>query len=413
MPYRIAMFSDTHLGYAARCRSHVASGLNMRVRDGFLGLRDTVDAILAEGDIDMVLHGGDLFHRSHPDIASIAFARQQLRRLTDAGLPFVLNTGNHDFANDRGKVPATQAVDDPAAGLHAVTAPYEILTPTTGVNIHVVSHLGLVAAERSMPEPVSGEVNVFLSHGAAQVPGHEIFACVDSPGEAVIGYDVLTMPWNITLLGHYHGMGALPGFDKAPTGQAWYAGSLLRRGFSDPAGGRGWLLVTVNDDGTVTVEPRYVRQRDQHDLAVIDATGLTGAEVEEIVRAHLADIDIPESIIRQRVINCPLAVRRGVDTAALTERTSDALVWQLEFLRPASPEFAEATEADAAVESLRTAGAADLPAMWEEWFPGYSDRAALPAAVTEQVAEHGAAYIAEVSRTAETGADAADTGSQP
>lgn len=400
MTYRIAMLSDTHLGYAARCRTHAPSGLNMRVRDGYLGLRDTVDAILAAGDIDAVVHGGDLFHRSHPDVTSIVFARTQLARLTRAGIPVVLNTGNHDFANDRGKSPATAAVDDPEQGLNAVIQPYRRLTPVDGLHIHAISHVGLVAAERAMPEPVDGAVNVLLTHGAAQVPGHEIFACIDSPGEAVIGYDVLSMPWHVSLLGHYHGQGALPGFDKGATGQAWYAGSLLRRGFSDPAGGRGWLHVTVHSDGNVTVEPRYVTQRPQYDLPAIDATGLTGSDVEELIRAHVCEVDTPEAIIRQRVINCTLPVRRAVNTAAITALTEEALMWQLEFVRPAAVEFSEGTEADAAVESLRTAGASDLPNMWQSWFPDYSAKADVPAALREPVFQRGAALIAAASERA-------------
>jgi len=401
MSYKIAFFSDTHLGYSAKCRSH-KSGLNMRNRDGFLGMKETIDQILAE-DVDFVIHGGDLYHRSHPAIAEIAFGRRQLERLATAGIPVSIATGNHDFANDKGKSPATAAVHDPDRGIYAVTEPYKIISPVEGLNFHIISHLGLLSTERIIPEPISGEVNIFTTHGAAQVPGHEVFACLDSPGEAVIGYDVLTLPWSASLLGHYHGMGPLPGFDAGKTGQAWYAGSLLRRGFSDPEGGRGWLLATINDDGTVKIERKYVSQRAQFDLDFIDATGLTGAEVEERIRENISGVDINDAIIRQRVINCSLAVRRGIDGKALGDLMSTALVWQPEFLRPAEIEFAEETPSDVAVASLSTAGSSDLPGMFTGWFGGYADRATLPAELRPTIKEAGIALLKSVSKEVETG----------
>jgi DNA repair exonuclease SbcCD nuclease subunit len=226
----------------------------MRVFDGWRGLERTVDDILAnheEAPIDAVVHAGDLFHRSNPTPGDIAIARRQLERFARAGIPVFANTGNHDFANEKGKAPATLAVHDPDRNINMVTDPHQVFRVSDGLIINMVSHVGLLArTDRPTPEPVEGAVNLFCAHGAAQVPGHEMFACVDSPGEAVISAEFLNMPWHATLLGHYHGMGPLPGMTQG-MGQAWYAGSLLRRGFSDAEGGRGWLLVTVEDNNNV------------------------------------------------------------------------------------------------------------------------------------------------------------------
>lgn len=401
MSYKIAFFSDTHLGYAAKCRNN-SSGINIRNVDGLLGLRETVTQILNEEDIDLALHGGDFFHRPQPAIAEIVFANKQLGRFSKAGIPVIGLTGNHDFANDKSKSPATAALDDPDRDINMVTSPYKIFKPVEGVNIHVISHLGLLSAERIIPEPIDGEINIFTTHGAAQVPGHEVFACLDSPGEAVIGYDVLTLPWTASLLGHYHGMGALPGF-QSDLGQAWYAGSLLRRGFSDPEGGRGWLLATIHDDGHVTVEPKYIHQRPQFDLQFIDATGLTGKDVEERMRANLAKVEVGDAIIRQRVINCSLPTRRGVDLKSLGELTEKALIWQPEFIRPAELDFAEESVHDLAVSSLSTAGSSDLPGMFSNWFAGFAERSSIPHEIRPVVEESGIQLLKSVSAGVESG----------
>lgn len=402
MTFRVAFFADTHLGYATRCRSH-SSGLNMRVFDGYVGLRETVDQILAS-NVDVVLHGGDLFHRSHPTVSDIAWARKQLERLADAGIPVIGVTGNHDFANDRGKSSATSAVNDPGRNINMVTDSYQIFEVGEGINVHAVSHLGLISDPRVIPEFADDDTNILISHGAAQVPGHEIFATVDSPGEAVLGYDVLTQPWSVGLLGHYHGMGPLPGFDKGDHGQVWYAGSLLRRGFSDPEGGRGWLLVEIESPKKVTITPQYIKQRPQHDLAFIDATGKKAAQVEEEIIENLQAVKTAGAIIRQRVINCPLSVRRGIDTARIAQYAEDALVWQPEFLRPEQADYAALDKSDSAITSLTSAGSADLPTMFSKWFDDYSGSQGIAADLKKPVTENSTTLLRRVSADSETGA---------
>jgi len=369
--------------------------------DGLEGFKETVTNIV-DAEVDLVLHGGDLFHRSAPGVGEIAIARQQLERFAKNGIPVIGATGNHDYATDRGKSSATAAVHDHDRKIDMVTGAYKKFHPTSGLNIQVVSHAGLIGLNRVVPTPVDGEISIFMTHGAAQVPGSEVFTCVDSPGEAVVGFDLLSAPWAATLLGHYHKRGPLPGFNQGPTGQVWYAGSLLRRGFSDPPCGRGWLLIEVQDDNSVVITPQNVGQRAQEDLLIIDAAGLTGADVEERIRANLSTVDLStEPILRQRVINCPVAVRRGVDTHALREFTDRALIWQLEFFRPPLGDFVS-ENVDAPGSSIATAGGADLPATWNTWFDGYANSVSLPDVQRSEVAESGETLLRQVSDKVET-----------
>lgn len=401
MSYRLAFLADTHLGYATRCKSH-SSGLNMRVFDGYVGLRETIDQILAS-EIDLVLHGGDLFHRSQPTVSDIAWARKQFDRLAEAGIPVIGVTGNHDFANDRGKSSATAAIDDPLRNVRMVTDAYQVFQVADGINVHAVSHLGLISDPRALPEIDANEINILISHGAAQVPGHEIFATVDSPGEAVLGYDVLTLPWSVGLLGHYHGMGALPGFDSGKKGQIWYAGSLLRRGFSDPEGGRGWLKVEIEDPKNVTITPQFIRQRPQFDLAYIDAQNKTAAEIEEQIIANLDSINTKGAIIRQRVINCPLSLRRGIDMNRVNEKAADALVWQPEFIRPEQSDYVALDKSEAAISSLTSAGSADLPTMFTRWYESYASEQGIAKELQTDVNKITIDLLRQVSADAETG----------
>ncbi len=399
--YRIAVWGDDHLGYAARCRIHPASGLNHRVRDGYLALRERVTQAI-EAQVHLVLQTGDLFHRSWPAVSDIVWARQQFDRLAQAGIPVVGNTGNHDASSERGKSPATAAVHDPDRGVDFVLEPYRVLHPVDGLAVHMVSHYGLAQAERLLPEPTPGAVNVLSAHGAAMVPGHEVFRCTDSPGEQPIGLDLLADPrWAVTALGHYHGMDEiLP--------RVWYAGSAVRRGFADPPGGRGWLLLDIQPDGSVQVQPQYITQRPQFDLPVIDAAGWTGAQVEEAIRAHLAQVDLTDAIVRQVVTNCAASVRRGVDQPALARVAAPALMWLPEFRRP-EPAAASAggSGGDTVGDSLVTAGSADLPRAWNTWATSWLARVEAAPALHPTVVAEGHRHLVAASTAVDGGEFAA------
>ncbi|GAA0312953.1 hypothetical protein GCM10009528_33170 [Kineococcus aurantiacus] len=414
--YEVGFVADAHLGYAARCGSHPASGLNHRVRDGYLSYRAVVRDMIAK-EVDLVIDGGDTFHQSHPSIGAIVWARRQMESLAAAGIPVIGNTGNHDASADRSKSPATAAIDDPARGIAYVTEPYKVFEPLDGLAVHVISHYGLAQSERLLPEPIDGVVNLLSAHGAAMLPGHEVFRSVDSPGEVPIGLDILADDrFAFKALGHYHGMGEiLP--------NVWYAGSLVRRGFADPAGGRGWLLCKVFSDGQVVVEPQYIDQRPQFDLPRIDAKGKTGAQVEEEIRANLDSVDVAGAIIRQVVVNCSTSTRRGIDQPALAALTESALMWMPDFVRPlAVDEAADRADgqgvdpagddaagavtvrtADSVAASLTTAGSADLPKVYGSWVEDYATAVGLAAEVKPIVVTEGVRHLKAASQFAETG----------
>lgn len=345
---RIAFFSDTHIdySYATRTDEH---GVNLRVRDGYDALRAIINDIVEHKDqIDVVIMGGDLFHTSHPSIRSIAVVQHYLRELARAGLPIHILAGNHDATDNRAYPAAVAVVDDPERGIFAHYKPYTIATGQQfylpdGVALHVLSHHGLHKDDAPELDPIDGMLNIFTTHGSAVDPGNKtLMHCLDSPREQIVPPELIASEaFSLKLLGHYHSR-AYVGNEALNT---WYAGSTLRRGFSDAAGPRGWLEVVVpNDGGQAEVIPHDIKQRPQYDLEVIDAKELSPAEVEEQILAHLAETRNGETgeqfdpknapIIRQRVINVPRSLREGIDRRRIADHASHALNWLLEFSRP-------------------------------------------------------------------------------
>lgn len=377
---KIGFLADTHLGYATNCRSNEA-GINVRVQDGYDGFSESITQMIA-AEVDIVIHGGDLFHVSHPQIADIVRARQEFLRLHAAGIPIIGISGNHDFSTNRSKLAATSAIHSPEQNINLWEEPYLTIPIADGITLHAVSHLGVIHAAQAAP--IEGHINLLLSHGVAAVPGHELFTCVDSPGEAVLTFEMLTQHWDAVLLGHYHQRGEIQGL-SLPNRPAIYAGSLLRRGFSDKPGGRGWVELIIDSDGVHTAY-HDVPQRAQHDLPPIHAPGLSSSELTELIISNIHSVNITDAIVRQRVINASSAQRQGIDAQELSTLTASALQWRTVF--SAAPTTISPTTGwnwDSTIHGIDTA--------YSQWLPEFIDRYGLTENMAERVGEHGVQYL--------------------
>jgi exonuclease SbcD len=80
--------ADTHLGYS-QYHSEV------READFAAAFETVIDEAIAN-DVDAVVHSGDLFQHSRPDVTTLAETLKQLQRLDDAEIPFLGVVGNHE-----------------------------------------------------------------------------------------------------------------------------------------------------------------------------------------------------------------------------------------------------------------------------------------------------------------------------
>lgn len=332
--FNIAFFADSHLGYRAKVRSN-EQGINIRVQDGYDAFRETVEQIITCKDkVDAVVHGGDLFHYSKPTIRDIATAQFYLRQLASRGIPFYGLAGNHDATDIRAELAAVAAVNDPDKNIHALYTPYAQYNLTDGIVLHSVSHHGLGAEEAPKVKPVNDKINLFTTHGAALDPKNkDLMRCADSPREQMIPVEmIIDDAFAAKMLGHYHSRYAVGG-DILKT---YYAGSSIRRGFSDEGGDRGWLMFKIHPDGKVDVESYNIKQRSQFDLDAIDAMELNASDVMDLLELNINRTKETgdEPIVRQRIINANRNIREGIDREKLNKLTDHMLIWQMEFIKP-------------------------------------------------------------------------------
>lgn len=352
--FNIAFFADAHAGYAYGTKTD-ATGVNLRVRDGYNAYSAVINDIIAHrDDIDVVSVGGDVFHFSHPDIRTICNVQYGFRELSRAGLVSDILAGNHDATDDRSYPAAVAVLDDPERGIFAHHQPYIKRHLADGVVLHAVSHHGLHADDAPELLPEDGALNIFMAHGAAVDPNNMgLMRCMDSPREQIIGPDIImSEAFDLRMLGHFH--------SRVPVGNpglnTWYAGSTLRRGFSDAEGARGWTLFKIHDNGVIEVEHHDIPQRPQFDLPLIDAASMGASEVTELIIHQLEATREDEKagefnplrapILRQRVINIPTSTREGLDRFAISQNADHALTWGLELIKPERSEQVSVVDVD-------------------------------------------------------------------
>jgi DNA repair exonuclease SbcCD nuclease subunit len=333
MSCRIAFFADAHVGYKTKVRSN-AQGINIRAQDGYNALREVVAQIIKANEeelIDCVVIAGDLFHASKPSMRDIVTVQHYLRELSKRNIKVVILAGNHDATDARAELAAIAPINDPDKGIHAFIDPYKQHEIADGVMLHIVSHHGLSSSESPDVQPKEGYFNVFTTHGAALDPkNQELMRCAESIREQFIPVEmIIDDSFTAKLLGHYH--------SRYPVGgeslNTWYSGSLVRRGFSDAAGARGWMMVTIDDNGQSTFKAHDIKQRPQYDLDVIDADGKTASQVMDLLEISLNRTKEAEQepIVRQRIINTNRGIRTSLDASKINELSAHMLSWQLEF----------------------------------------------------------------------------------
>jgi len=90
---RILLLADTHLGFDDPARPRVQR--RRRGPDFFAAFERALRPARL-GEVDLVVHGGDLLYRSRVPARLVDMAFAPLRKVADAGIPVFLVPGNHE-----------------------------------------------------------------------------------------------------------------------------------------------------------------------------------------------------------------------------------------------------------------------------------------------------------------------------
>jgi len=344
-PLRIAHVSDTHLGYRAGHRLDPTTGRNQRALDIERAYEAAVTDILTR-EVDLVIHGGDVFHHTRPSWSSLGVFVRQTRRLEAAALPTVIIAGNHDTPRLRISGSAFSVLELALPGITFATG-YEMVEipfPALGTMVTAVPHGALTNPNPPIPEPHPNYRNLLVTHGF--VPG--VMSQKREPGEEELSSLLLDAAFEYIALGHYHIHG--------PAGSvAAYSGSTERTGWGDREATPGYLLVTLAGDGAppeLTHVPLPARPMVR--LEAISGRDRPAREIADLVLAAARAHGDPAAMLRLQLNDTSRPVRREVEM--IVWRESLEIAWSLE-IRPPNEEVFFPTDdrsGEAELPPLRT-----------------------------------------------------------
>ncbi len=312
VPYRFVHTADLHLDSPLRSLALRDPALAEVIGQASRAVFERIIALCLEEQVDALLIAGDLYDGAQTSMKTARFLAQQLRRLDEAGIETFIIKGNHDAeARITGQLilPPSVTVFGAKAGL----------ARRDKGDLHIAIH-GISFARPHAPDslldrfkaPVPGAVNIGMMHTSLDgSPGHDPYAPCRLGDLQASGFDY----W---ALGHIHARAHHPGAVHVVM-----PGIPQGRDIGE-AGGKSVTLVTVADDGTLTVEERSTALARFARLDVVldddmDWPGIVlalGAALRAARRAHAEDHLVLRPVLTGRT---PLLWRLRRDMGLLLE----------------------------------------------------------------------------------------------
>ena len=292
---RVLFVSDTHLGFDLPRRPRV---LRRRRGDDFFQNFERALEPARTGEIDVVVHGGDLLYRSRVPAWLAEAALAPLKRLAESGVPVLLVPGNHE----RGRMPfPLLALHE---RLHVFDRPRTLVLDARGVRVAFMGFPYTHDIRRRFPEILAGlnradveaDLRVLCLHqcieGATCGPGNFTFR---------FGPDVIRtadVPRNVvvTLSGHIHRHQVLEPAGRSPI---VYAGSTERTSFAEAPETKGFVVLELASSGLRSFGFRPLTTR----MMVTRTVSFSGADEMAVHRHLLAAIESTpgDAVVQLRV----------------------------------------------------------------------------------------------------------------
>ncbi len=307
---RVLLLADTHLGFDLPLRPRVQR--RRRGPDFFANTRQALAPAL-RGEVDLVVHGGDVLYRSKVKPALVQLAFEPLLEVADTGVPVVVVPGNHE----RSAIPYPLLVAHPH--LHLLDRPTTLRLGLRGQEVAVSGF----PCER---DDIRGQFPELLRQTAWQdQPADLRLLCMHQTVEGARvgpadytfrrGPDILpgrALPsgFAAVLAGHIHRHQVLTTDlqGQAIAAPVLYPGSIERTSSAERDEPKGFLLLTLRpnaDTGGSLEHARFVELPARPLLDVeVDVTGLDGSTLRRRLASKLAALD-PDAVVRLRVKGIP------------------------------------------------------------------------------------------------------------
>jgi DNA repair exonuclease SbcCD nuclease subunit len=310
MPHdvRVLFLADSHLGFDLPVRPRVA---RRRRGHDFLASYHAALAPALAGEVDLVIHGGDVFHRARAP-ASLAYqAFEPLARVAERGVPVFVVPGNHE----RSRLPYRRHASH--RGIHVFDRPRTFGVEVRGVRVALAGFPferrdvrgrfpELLAA--SGWEAADADVRLLCIHqcveGATVGPGDFTF----TGGDDVVRCGDLPAGLSAVLSGHIHRHQVLTTDlrGRPLAAPVLYPGSLERTSVAEIGEPKGFMLLRLSGSShapraawefrRLPVRPMLrreldVRGMDGRALAAAVRALVTAAPADAVLRIRLEGVE--------------------------------------------------------------------------------------------------------------------------
>ncbi|MFW6120379.1 MAG: metallophosphoesterase family protein [Petrotogales bacterium] len=319
---KVLHIADTHLGFSAY-RKLTENGMNQRESDVYNAFTQCIDYAV-ESKPDLILHSGDLFDSVRPNNRAITVAIQQILRLSQEKIPFVVVSGNHETPKlkETGNILTIfEHLDHvyPICHNGYQTIPFEI--DNKKVIIHAIPQCQTKKEFKQNLKKIkiddSSDVNIFMAHGA--VTGIKEFK-MNEFNELFIPTHILNQEFDYVALGHYHKYTRLQE-------NAFYSGSTENLMFSDAGDKKGFIEVELGSN----IKHNFieVNARTMIDAPPINCSNLTVEQVVKNIEEAIRKIEPENKIFRIRLENIPSHVYRGIDFNQIRKVSKGAVHFEI------------------------------------------------------------------------------------
>ena len=290
---RILLLADTHLGFDLPVNPRV--NRRRRGHDFQANFATALRPALA-GEVDLVVHGGDVFNRSRPPSSVVWQAFEPLKQVADRGIPVYVVPGNHE----RGRLPHLRFAQHPQ--IHIFDEPRTFVTHARGVRIALSGFPSeRDEVRRRFNDLVAGtghhnvdaDVRLLCLHqcveGATVGPANYMFTTAPD----VIRASDIPSGFSALLSGHIHRQQVLTTdlHGRPLPAPVLYPGSIERTSMAEADEEKGYMIVELSRESdrvkvAWTFQPLPARPLVRHDLHV---DGLGATQVESAIRLLVAD----------------------------------------------------------------------------------------------------------------------------
>ena len=327
---KIYHLADTHIGYSAYRKMDEATGLNQREVDTYEAFKQFVDYALKEKP-DVILHAGDLFDSVRPTNRAICFVLEQLIRLSEAGIPFVVISGNHETPRLK-ETGSVFSLFEHIPGVYVVYKNKYELIEIDDLKLHAIPHSDDIEGEKNKMtlnidangsnSNSNSNFNVALLHASVLGAGLPAFMMGDF-NEQVVNIDDLTK-LDYIALGHFHGCTRV-------MENAYYAGSTERFSFNEVNDKKGFLEVSLDANGEKEVVFHPLKTREMADLEPIVCRSLDAHEIKRAIKSRIQECNPRDKVARLKVQDIPLHIYHSLDFDELKQLTKSAVHFEIKY----------------------------------------------------------------------------------